>query len=183
MATPEATGLTVADLEAMPEDMVIRHLIDGELFVVPPPTIRHQRVVTEIAWRLRSYEEEHGGTALTAPTGVRLSDRDMPEPDVLFVKGEHRDRLGERYVEGPPDLVVEVSSPSTRRLDLVRKRRQYERFGIPEYWFVDLDADRVEVYVLEGASYTGPVVAERGHTVRSTVLTGFFAGVDELVRL
>ena len=183
MATPEATGLTVADLEAMPEDMVIRHLIDGELFVVPPPTIRHQRVVTEILWRLRSYVDKHGGVALTAPTGVRLSDRDMPEPDVLVVGVEHRHRLGERYVEGPPDLVVEVSSPSTRRLDLVRKRRQYERFGVPEYWFVDLDADRIEVYVLEGASYAAPAVAERGHTVRSVVLAGLAVEVDQVLSL
>lgn len=133
MATPAAVGLTVADIEALPEDMVIRHLIDGELFEVTPPTIRHQKVVTELLWRFRSYAEHHGGMVLTAPTGVRLSDRDMPEPDVLYVAAEHLDRVGERYVEGPPDLVVEVSSPSTRRLDLVRKRRQYERFGVPEF--------------------------------------------------
>lgn len=123
------------------------------------------------------------GSRLTTPTGVRLSDRDMPEPDVLVVGIEHRHRLGDRYVEGPPDIVVEVSSPSTRRLDLVRKRRQYERFGVPEYWFVDLDADRIEAYVLEGASYASRAVAERGHTVRSMVLAGLAVEVDQALSL
>lgn len=80
-----------------------------------------------------------------------------------------------------PDLVVEVSSPSTRRLDLLRKRRLYERFGVPEYWFVDLDADRVEVYALCGERYGSPDVIERGQTLRATVLDGFEAAVGGLL--
>ncbi|MBW3606110.1 MAG: Uma2 family endonuclease, partial [Actinobacteria bacterium] len=103
MSTPAAVGLTIADLEAMPEDIVIRNLIDGELFVTPAPTTRHQRVIVRIILRLADHAGLHGGEVLTAPCAVRLSDRDVPEPDVLFL------------------------------LDLVRKRRQYERFGIPEY--------------------------------------------------
>lgn len=92
-----------------------------------------------------------------------------------------RDRVGERYAEGPPDLVVEVSSPSTRRQDLVRKRRVYERFEVPEYWFVDLDADRVEVYVLRTGRYGAPVVCERGEVLRSTILEGLEIGVEDVV--
>ena len=103
---------------------------------------------------------------------MHLSDRDVFEPDVLYVLERTRDRVGERYVEGPPDLVVEVSSPSTRRQDLVRKRRVYERFEVPEYWFVDLDADRVEVYVLRTGRYGAPVVCEGGEALRSTILEG-----------
>lgn len=181
MSTPEATGLTVADLEAMPEDMVIRNLIDGELFVTPAPTTRHQRVVGRVYRRLAAYGDVHGGDALLAPTAVRLSDRDVPEPDVLFVTAEHLGRVGERYVEGPPDVVVEVSSPSTRRLDLVRKRRLYERSGVAEYWFVDLDADRVEVYLLGGGRYGVPAIIEREGMLVSSVLNGLEVAVKEML--
>jgi Uma2 family endonuclease len=181
MAVPVATGLTVADLEAMPEDMVIRHLIDGELFEVTPPTIRHQRVIRRVSRVLDDHAASHGGEVFPAPTGVRLSDRDLPEPDVVFVAAEHADRVGERYVEGPPDLVVEVSSPSTRRLDLVRKRRQYERFGIREFWFVDLDADRIEVYTLVDGRYGPPTIVGSDGTVEASAVEGLAVAVAGIV--
>lgn len=181
MATPVATGITVADLDEMPEDMVIRHLIDGELFEVTPPTIRHQQVVVRLIAAFAAWAETTGAQVLAAPTGVRLSQRDVPEPDVLIVTAEHVGRLGERYVEGPPDLVVEVSSPSTRRLDLVRKRRQYERFGIPEYWFVDLDADRVEVYTLDRDRYLPPTMCGADDVVRATAVDGLSVAVRDVL--
>jgi Uma2 family endonuclease len=181
MSTPAAVGLTVADLEAIPEDMVIRNLIDGELFVTPTPTTRHQRVVIEIIWALRGYATTHQGQVLTAPCGVYLSDRNVPEPDVLFLLKEHCDRIGERYIEGPPDVVVEVSSPSTRRLDLMRKRELYERFGVPEYWFVDLDEDHFQIYVLQDGRYPKPVITKREEVLRSATLPGFAAAVDDLL--
>jgi Uma2 family endonuclease len=63
----------------------------------------------------------------------------------------------------------------------VRKRRLHERFAVPECWFVDLDADRVEVYVLRGGHYGPPVVVERDGTLRSVALEGFAAAVDDLL--
>jgi Uma2 family endonuclease len=180
MATPVAAGLTVADIEQLPEDGVVRHLIGGELFEMTPSTIRHQQVVMRVIASLLRWAEGSSAQILTAP-GVLLSERDMPEPDVLVVAAEHLDRLGERYVEGPPDLVVEVSSPSTRRLDLVRKRGQYERFGIPEFWFVDLDADRVEVYTLVESRYGSPTIMGPDGTVRASAVDGLAVAVSEIV--
>src|SRR5438552_6612956 len=84
----------------------------------------------------------------SGPLDVFLSDTTVVEPDVLFVRAQSAGKLEKKFVRSAPDLVVEVSSPSTRRLDLVRKRELYERFGIPEYWYVDLDAERVEAYRL-----------------------------------
>jgi len=78
------------------------------------------------------------------------------EPDVAFVGPERVALLrDERYIDVAPDLVVEVSSPSTRRLDLIRKRALYEREGVPEYWFVDLDADQVDVHRLDDSGAYG----------------------------
>jgi len=77
--------------------------------------------------------------------------------------------------------VVEVSSPTTRRLELVRKLDLYERFGVLEYWFVDLDADRVEVYRLEGDRYLAPRLFGRSDALSSPQIPGFTLSVDELL--
>ncbi|MDP9405012.1 MAG: Uma2 family endonuclease [Actinomycetota bacterium] len=143
MASPAPTRLTYDDLAAFPDDHLRRELVDGQLVVTPAPRVRHQEVVLWLAVELTLYARARGGKALCAPLDVYLSASDVVEPDVLYVAPEHLDRIEERFVRGAPDVVVEVSSPSTRELELGRKRDLYERFAVPEYWYVDLDADRV----------------------------------------
>ncbi len=109
--------------------------------MTPAPTARHQHAVVALVVRLGVYAEAHGGEVLTAPTDVFFGDRNVVEPDVLFITAEHLSRVELPFVRGAPDIVVEVSSPSTRRLELGRKRDLYEGSGVPEYWFVDLDKD------------------------------------------
>src|SRR5438309_4077116 len=123
MATGQrTTGLTYQDLDSLfpDEDLVHRELIDGELFVTPSPTTRHQQVVAELVWRLVGYAKEHSGQVLPAPYDVHISDRNVLQPDVLFVAASDVGELEERRLRSAPALVVEVSSPSTRRRDLCR---------------------------------------------------------------
>jgi len=131
--------------------------------------------------RLLSYVKEHGGRVFVAPTDVFLSDRDVVEPDVLFVRPEHVDRAERRFVRSAPDVVVEVSSPSTRRLELTRKRALYERHGVGEYWHVDLGADRVEVLSLAEGRYGRPRLLGRGDVLASSQVPGFSLDVDDLL--
>jgi Uma2 family endonuclease len=163
MAAPVETGLTVDDLARYERDDGRRYeLIDGALYVSPAPLLRHQRVALRIARRLLEYAETHGGEAF-AGANVSLSDRDLVIPDAVLCSADTLSRMrSELAVDVPPDLVVEVCSPSTRRYDLVTKRAHYERVEVPEYWFVDLDADRVEVYRLAGGRYGPPAIGERG---------------------
>ncbi len=172
---------TYDDLESFPDDNLRRELIDGELIVTPAPYFRHQGVVAELLVALRLWTKEHGGEVLLGPLDVKFSDGTVLEPDVLFVRAEHRDRIQEMYLSAAPDLVAEVSSPSTRHLDRVRKRAVYERFGVPEYWFVDLDDDCVEVYLLVGGRYPAPQVLERGDTLTSAEVPGFSLAVADLL--
>lgn len=79
--------------------------------------------------------------------------------------------------------MVEVSSPSSRRLDLIRKKDLYARFGVVEYWFVDLDGDRVETYQLDDADYGAPQILVCGQTLNSTVLPEFSMKVDRILGL
>src|SRR5438105_15133109 len=144
MATiPQPTRLTYADLCRMfPEDdMRIVELIDGELFATQPPSLRHQDVVLQLGSKLLRHADSTGGKAYIAPTGVHFEEPNFVEPDVFYVRPDSCIRRDDRLYYGPPDLVVEVSSPSTKKRDRTKKRDLYERFGVPEYWFVDLDSE------------------------------------------
>ena len=181
MATKPKTRYTYADLQRFPEDNLRREIIDGELIVTAAPATRHQRVVMTLAGELYQHVKEHGGLVLPAPTDVYFSDTNVVEPDVLFVGPEHLQRVEKNFVRSAPDVVVEVSSPSTRRLELLRKRELYEQFGVPEYWYVDLDADRVEIYRLVEGRYGQPALLERGRLLGSAQIEGFAIEVDALL--
>lgn len=153
---PVARGLTYDDLSAFPDDHLRRELIDGELYVTPSPVRRHQRSVVRIGSALLAYADEHGGEVLPAPADVVFSTSTVVQPDVVFVAPQRVGLLTDaRFVDIAPDLVVEVSSPTTRRLDLVKKRALYEREGVGEYWFVDLEADQVDVHRLARTGHYG----------------------------
>lgn len=182
MATqPKSAGLTYEDLQRFPDDNLRRELIDGELIVTPAPGGRHQDAVTEMLIALGLYAREHGGKAQPAPRDVFFEDTSVVEPDVLYVSPENLQRSEERFVRGAPDIVVEVSSPSTRRLEIVRKLELYERFGVPEYWYVDLEADRIEIHHLEEGAYGHPRLLGRGETLTSPVVPGLEIPVDDVL--
>jgi Uma2 family endonuclease len=169
MSAPVATGLTYDDLSSFPDDHLRRELIDGELFVTPSPIRAHQWAVTKITQALANHADEHGGVVYPAPMDVVFSPSTVVEPDVVFLGPERAAALtDDRFVDVVPDLVVEVSSPSTRRLDLIKKRSLYEREGVPEYWFVDLDAQLLDVHRLDATGYYGaPATHGRGDTLSS----------------
>lgn len=171
---------TYSDLETFPEDNVRREIIDGELFETSTPWISHQQVVMNIAGPLWQYALEHGGEVYPPLTDVFFSDTDVVEPDVLFVRADHLDKVEERFVRSAPDLVVEVSSPSTRKLELVHKRKLYERFGVPEYWFVDLESDLIQVYRLADG-YGLVHLLGRDDTIEALSVPGFTVAVDEIL--
>ena len=128
-----------------------------------------------------TYSKEYGGEAHVALLDVFLSDHDILEPDVLFVRPENLERAEEGSIRGGPDLVVEISSPTTRVRDLVGKKGLYERHGVPEYWFVDLESDEIRVYRLEEGRYASPVLLGRDDMLESLVLPGFSAWVGEIL--
>lgn len=173
------------------EDTVRREIVDGWLYIdgrrVDDPYADvaaessvpfHGDAVRELIAAFLQYRLDHEGQVYTAPMDVWFGD-DVLQPDVVWLP-----RAAPRY-ERPirilPLLVVEVSSPSTRRHDLVRKRRTYEQSGVPEYWFVDTDAQRFECYVLEDGAYGAPTLVPRGQTATATVLPGFTVMVDTVL--
>jgi Uma2 family endonuclease len=86
------------------------------------------------------------GEVFVAPVDVYFSEHDVVEPDVLYVSSGNAHRVQELFVDGAPDLVVEVVSPSSRHIDKVRKLRLYEAHGVKEYWLAYPKTDTIEVY-------------------------------------
>ena len=173
MSLPGPYRLTYADWVGYPDDGRLYEIIEGELYVSPPPSIVHQRVSRDIEFRLYTYLEQTGlGEILDAPVGVRLSDEDVLEPDLVVVLTPNAHRIGSQVIEGPPDLVVEILSPGTARRDLGTKRALYEEAGVPEYWIVDPETASVEVLALERGRYMRSGLYRRGDRVRSRLLEG-----------
>jgi Uma2 family endonuclease len=175
------TSLTYADLASFPDDGLRRELLDGELIVSPAPRLRHQDVVGRLHLAFGNHIAHHGGGRVyMAPADVVFSDTTVLEPDLLFVAEAQLDILTEANVQGAPSLVVEVLS--NPRMDRVRKRDAYARFRVGEYWIADPDADRVEIYRLEGDRYPKPEILEPGEILQTPLLTGLRIDVAELFR-
>lgn len=180
MEPQRTTGLTYDDwVRLYPGEHEGRmELIDGEIVVTASPLLRHQRAVFRIALALNAYAQQRGGETFGNPVDVFLSETNVLEPDVVYIRPEHIDPGEDRFLR-TVDFVVEVSSPSTRARDLGRKRELYEAHGVPEYWFVDLDADRILVHVLEGGRYGPPATPGPGERLVSVTLPGLELDIAE----
>ncbi len=162
---------TYADLADWPEsdDGNRYEIIDGELIVTPAPIPPHELLTIELVFRFGEVVRPGRlGRLFTAPVDVLLPGGDALEPDLVFIRADRLDIVGPAAIEGPPDIVVEILSPSTRARDLGRKMELYAALGVPEYWIVDPDARTATLFALRGETYE-PIPQQEGR-VRSTVL-------------
>lgn len=175
---------TEDDYFALPETNRIVELSDGEIIMPPmPPGDAHQKASIWLASSLLMFVDGHNlGTVRSAPLSVRLWEGKIREPDVLFVRTDHLDRIGEKYI-GPPDWVAEILSPRTRKTDVVDKLKEYAQAGIPEYWMIDTKKKTVRVYVLreDEKSYTLAATYTSGQVARSETIEGFGISVDRML--
>ena len=164
--------LTAEDYELFPDDGRRHELVDGEHVVTPAPGVTHQRLSMRLGRALEDAAAAGpGGEVFAAPLDVKLSLHDVVQPDVLWVSAARlaieRDRLAVI-----PELVVEILSPGSRRLDEVLKRRRYERFGVEELWIVDPEIEVVRIYRRDGDRFARPVEhsGERGDLLATPLL-------------
>jgi Uma2 family endonuclease len=169
-----AVKLTYDDYLLFPDDGKRHELIDGEHFVTPSPSTRHQRISGNLYFLIRNWLEEHPvGQLFYAPLDVIFSNFDVVEPDLLYMSNERAAQIATgQHVQGVPELVIEIASPGTRKRDETIKRRLYERFGVTEYWVVDPDLDAVRVYRRSGDHFGRPIELSReaGDVLTTTLL-------------
>ncbi|WP_104372139.1 Uma2 family endonuclease [Desulfocucumis palustris] len=122
-------------------------LIGGELILVPAPKTTHQKISRKLLQIIGTFIDDNNlGELYGAPTDVILTETDKPQPDILFISNERLGIITENNVQGAPDLVIEVLSPSTTSRDKVEKSKMYYTHGVKEYWIIDPDAKVIEVF-------------------------------------
>ena len=173
------------ELLKLPDDGLRHELIDGEHFMTPSPIILHQLIAKRIFAALDRFAERTGcGEVLFAPVDVVLSPYDVVVPDIFFLSRDHVGRLHGSHLTDPPDLVIEILSPSTRGRDLGVKLRLYERFGVPEYWVLDPAAATARVFLHGPRGYEEGMLlsAARGDSLTTRFAPGWGLPLSDLFR-
>lgn len=176
--------LTYEDFLRFPEDGRRHELIDGEHHVTASPETRHQRILRRLSFAIESWLRTHPlGEMFFAPFDVKLSEFDVVVPDLIYLAAAKAEHVQTRGLFAAPDLVVEILSPSTRRIDEGIKRKLYERVGVEEYWVIDPKTDMVKIYRRSGAGF-GPAEAlsrTGGGALTTPQLPGLEIALPELL--
>jgi Uma2 family endonuclease len=165
--------LTYDDLLRIPDDGMRHEIIDGVHYVTASPNLRHQQLLGRLFYAVETaLRAQPAGQMFLAPFDVVFTKWDVVEPDLLFVSSAQRHILTKLNVQGAPDLVVEIFSPSTQKRDEQIKRQLFERAGVREYWMVD--PDRRVVFVCrrdaDGHLANASELNEAGESVLTTSL-------------
>jgi len=178
---PGRIVLTYEDYCRLPDDRNRYEVLDGELSVTPAPRISHQRVSN----RLHRFLDNHVvanqlGEILTAPTDLILAPTTVVQPDLIFISNDRRHIVTERAIEGPPNLVIEILSPTTGNIDRVTKAQLYARYEVPHYWLIDPDQQALEAYELTRDHYNLVASARNAEVFTSSLFPGFSIRLADL---
>lgn len=177
------TEYTYDDYIRMTRDGELCQLIDGGLVRSPSPSTRHQRISRRIEIELCNFVAAQGlGEVWDAPLDVYLAENQTFQPDIFFISNERSSIIGEKKIEGAPDLVIEILSPSTAYYDIRKKKRVYESTGVREYWIVDPEERSIEVYENRDGCFIMHDQAREDGRVASKLLPGFSIGIVEVFR-
>lgn len=136
---------TAAEVRRFPDDRLRYEVIRGDLFVSPAPGTSHQILVLELATRLKAYvDANHLGLVLAGPYEIEFTDDSAVQPDVLVILNDRMHQLTKKRLNGPPSLVIEIISYSSKRTDRLQKRQLYQDEAVPDYWIFDIEQRHVE---------------------------------------
>ena len=170
--------LTYEDYAKVPSEVgYTLQLIDGYLVRDPSPTFIHQRVLGRLMVILRAYVQmtDPGGEVFVAPLDILLDEHTVLQPDLLYLPSSRPAKRDP--VDSLPELVVEITSPSTAQTDRVRKFGSYLKAGIPHYWVVDPSECTIQCYQLKDGHYSAIAVFTGG-----TFIHPSFPGLEFEVR-
>jgi Uma2 family endonuclease len=161
------------DIKNLPESPGRTEIVNGDLIMSPSPGGNHQRICTRLGARIEFFVEESGlGEFFSSPFHTILDTHVHYEPDLCFVSKARRDIIKENYIDGPPELIIEVISESNRTHDTVVKFGHYEKYGVKEYWLVDQRDRLIAVHSLHNNKYERRGAFAHGDAVQSEILKG-----------
>jgi Uma2 family endonuclease len=164
------------------EEGYIYELINGEIMRRTSPNRDHQDVSMMLSTYFNNFILIHKlGKLYAAPMDVYLTEFDLVVPDLIFVsKNNEAIHRNELYIEGVPDLIVEILSKGTYKVDRGKKNNQYKKFGVKEYWVVNPRSKSIEVYEWVNGDYELISEAEETGEIESKVLAGFKLEIGDI---
>jgi len=177
---PPREVYTYADYALLPEGAPYQ-LIGGKLIMTPAPTTYHQIISMRLGSRLANFVTEKSiGLVLFAPIDVYFEEKECYQPDIIFINKERFSLIEPSKINGAPDLVIEILSPSTAYYDIKKKARTYARHGVKEYWLVDPEEQSIEVYAGEEGKFVLDQKVEEEGKVKSLTLKGLEIEIKEI---
>lgn len=172
---------TQADYEQLPENAPYQ-LINYHLVYMPSPFNKHQEVSGELHFLIKAYlkSSQLGGRLLYAPADVYFDEGNVYQPDLFFVSERRKHIVTDKYTYGAPDLVIEILSESTMHQDYEEKMKVYAKYGVVEYWIVNVEKASIEVYHNENGVMHLDRQVEKGNPIQSKVIQGLVINTAEI---
>jgi len=176
--------LTYDDYATFPDnDGIRKEIIEGDLFMSPAPSIKHQLILKRLSQLLDQFVQRKSlGEVLLAPCDVIFSNINIFQPDILYISRENFEILTELNVKGAPDLIIEILSPSTIDNDRNYKKLVYEKHGVKEYWIVDPQEENIEVWSSKDARFQLFHKARKTQKINSKLLEDLELDLREIFR-
>jgi Uma2 family endonuclease len=166
---------TIMEVYKMLPEGTLAELIDGSIYMTPPPNYNHQEISLKLSARIFvSIEKKiNSGKVIAAPFGVFLDENENAvQPDIVFVRAKNKSIIKRDAIHGVPDLLIEILSPGNRNHDLRRKKLLYQTFEVPEYWIIDPNTNEAIGFEIREGKY---IEFCRGcGKIKSRILKGVF---------
>ena len=164
--------LTYDDYKTFPDnDGIRKEIIEGELYMTPAPSLKHQTILGKLHIVIHNFvDNKNLGKIFLAPCDVVFSNINVMQPDLIFIAKKSYLILTDLNIQGAPDLLIEILSPSTKENDQIYKKQVYEKFGVKEYWIIDPVGESVEIWSLINKKYNLVEHANKEQTITSHLL-------------
>ena len=172
---------TAADYAQLPENAPYQ-LINYHLVYMPAPFNVHQEVSGEINFLIKTHlKKQHlGGKLFYAPADVHFDEGNIYQPDIFYVSEERKSIVTNKYTYGAPDFIVEILSESTANQDYEEKMKVYGKFSVLEYWIVDIEKAKIEVYYNVNGEMKLAQKAEKQDKILSKAIAGFELNLTDI---
>ena len=174
--------LTYEEFQNIPYDGLGHHLLHGVHIVTPAPSIKHQMISAKIFTELNNFiQKKNAGVVLSAPVDVRFSVSDGYQPDIIFIDTSRLLILAENYIEGPPTVIIEITSKESATADYGWKKDLAEKYKVQEYWVIDTTYKLVEIFTFVPGTKATYVTGDKAKS-SLPILEGFTLTTDELFK-
>jgi Uma2 family endonuclease len=184
MLTVEKKKKYTVDDYLMLEEGAPFQLINNDLIMSPSPLLIHQLILGEFYDSLKTFikQSKDKGMVVLPPMDIRLDDGNVYQPDLIYISQNRIAEIAKDRIEGAPDLVLEILSPSTAYYDLRQKKDTCEKYGIKEYIIIDPIVQIAELYALKDSVYFLHQKAEKKDKLNSLILPGFTVDLSEIFK-